>query len=100
MSDDNTASNTASTVDNTANTVDNTAHHKEENRGGARKMLSWQEKLALTERETVASFISCGTCGRECACIQKIRELGDEGVQMVVNLREQRMAGKNLDDAL
>ena len=64
-------------------------------RGGPRKILTWQEKLALAEKETVRRFLGKTTCGCAEQCMQKIVSMGDAGVSMVCNLRDARLAGKS-----
>ena len=73
------------------------SNHKrrQEKRGGRRKILTWAEKLVLAERESVESFLSKTTCGCPNKCLQKIKHLGDDGVTMVCDLRDQRFAGKS-----
>ena len=56
-------------------------------------MLTWQEKLALAERDVVDNFLKCYTCGCESNCIKRIRDLGDDGIRMVMELRDRRLAG-------
>jgi len=61
--------------------------------GGARKMLTWQEKLALVDNNIIAAFIQRfqGSC--KCKGIERIAALGQAGINMVLNLRDARMAG-------
>ena len=67
-------------------------------RGGARKMLTWQEKLALAEPDSVRIFVWSADCDCECRCLQRAQQLGEDAVQAIVNLRVARFAGKNLDE--
>jgi len=63
--------------------------------GGSRKVMSWQEKLVSLESETIISFVAARAtwhcCGNK--CMAKIKELQDDGVQMIRTLREARLAG-------
>ena len=66
-----------------------------EKRGGSRKIMTWQEKLTLAEKETVTCFLGKTTCGCANQCLQKIVSLGDAGVEMICNLRDARLAGNS-----
>ena len=68
-------------------------HRSKRRHGGARKKLTWQEKLALVDKQVVQDFILQheDTCG--CKGIDRIMTLGEAGIQMVMNLRDARMAG-------
>ena len=68
-------------------------HRSKRRHGGARKKLTWQEKLALVDKQVVQDFIlqHAGTC--TCKGIERIMALGEAGIQMVVNLRDARMTG-------
>jgi hypothetical protein len=79
---------------------DNTTTKSKEKRGGKRHILTWQEKLALADPAAVRDFISGPTCQCRCGCMKQLRQLGEAGVQVVVNLRDERVAGKHLDDAV
>ena len=67
---------------------------KSNNHGGPRKILTWDEKLALCEQEAVKEFVATHNCQSGCNCMDKVRSLGSEGVNMICVLRESRLAGK------
>lgn len=69
------------------------AKQKHQKRGGARKILTWQEKLSLSDRTTVTTFLCSTSCKCDNNCLFKILNLGDRGVQLVVDLRDDRFAG-------
>lgn len=63
--------------------------------GGSRKVLCWQDKLALCEEDTILEFISTAECGNKCKCFDKLRAMRQETcVQVVRDLRERRISGK------
>ena len=66
----------------------------EEKRGGPRKIQTWQEKLALADPEVVRQFLCGVSCSCQYNCLWKVLNLGEQGVQVVVDLREARFAGK------
>ena len=69
------------------------AKQKNKKRGGARKILRWQEKLSLSDRAIVTSFLCSTSCKCDNNCLFKILNLGARGVQLVVDLRDDRFAG-------
>ena len=77
---------------------DNTTTKTKKKRGGPRHILTWQEKVSLADPAAVRDFISGPTCHCKCGCMKKLRELGEAGVRVVANLRDERFAGKHLDD--
>ena len=65
---------------------------KKDKRGGPRKILTWQEKLTLTDRAVVAQFLCDTACGCDNDCLFKLLNIGEQGVQVVVDLRDDRFA--------
>ena len=65
-------------------------------KGGARKMLCWQEKLECVEKYVIQKFIKNAECvgfSGVCQCFNKLRELGGDGHAILHNLRTERLAG-------
>ena len=56
-------------------------------------MLTWQEKLLQLEKENIKNFVHHCDCGCEQKCVTKIAKLGQEGLDMVHDLREARFSG-------
>ena len=67
-------------------------------RGGARKMPTWQEKLASAEPVAVRAWCDSIICSCSYDCGTKLQQLGEDAVQVIANLRASRLAGENLDD--
>ena len=61
--------------------------------GGYRKRLTWQDKMALAEPEAVRTFIASATCACGENCFEKVRSRGEQGIQLVCDLRDARVAG-------
>lgn len=61
--------------------------------GGPRSKLTWEEKLELALRPQVVAFLDTKECGCANDCIKKVKQFGDAGEQMVMNLRDSRLAG-------
>ena len=88
--------------------MQNAPLQKSKTKGGARKMLTWQEKLALVNSQVCRDFIATSSCNCKENCFQRIRQPKDKGADMVFNLREQRTqsthippnyAQKNVNDS-
>ena len=63
--------------------------------GGARKKLTWQQKLALCDPYVVASFLSSASCTCTSNCFQKFQAAAHGSVQMICDLRTSRTTGDN-----
>ena len=61
--------------------------------GGSRRKLSWQDKVDLCDADVVRQFLRAGTCGCASGCISKLCALGEAGVDIVKELREERCEG-------
>ena len=61
--------------------------------GGTRTKLTWHEKLAKLDKVVIRSFLCSTSCGCETNCVFKLLNMGEEGVQIVFDLRENRLAG-------
>ena len=61
--------------------------------GGVRKMQTWEEKLGQLEPVVVAQCIATSTC--ECGknCMNKVKALGTRGIEVITEMREERLAG-------
>ena len=56
-------------------------------------MLSWEEKLTVVQPEIVQDFVAKTICGCKCKCMDKVRKLGEPGLDVIANLREARLSG-------
>ena len=61
--------------------------------GGARRRLTWEEKLAQLEPAAVTQCIASSTCDCDKNCMNKVKALGARGVQAITEVREERLAG-------
>ena len=59
-------------------------------------MLSWQDKLALKEPDAIETFLQENNCGCANNCINKIAEFGEQGINMLCQVRGARLSGLQL----
>ena len=69
---------------------------KRKTKGGPRKMLTWQEKLACVDVDVCRKFVATSCCDCKENCFERIRQQKDKGAQMVLNLREARTMGMRI----
>ena len=66
---------------------------KESIRGGARNTLNASQKAACAEEDNVREFLEDCRCFCGESCLEKIFQLGEEGENIIKQLREDRFAG-------
>ena len=64
--------------------------------GGSRQKITWEDKLSQLDRDRIRDFLCSKSCGRACKCIYKLMNMGDKGVDIVFELRQARLAGKQI----
>ena len=62
-------------------------------KGGPRSTLTWQQKLQQVERDVIIQFLKSHAGSCDCNGIKKVLDLGEEGVTLIQNLRDARLAG-------
>ena len=70
--------------------------NKPKTKGGARKILTWQQKLALVDLSVCEDFLAESTCDCGKKCFQRIRQLKDMDGHVIYSLREERTNGGHI----
>ena len=64
-------------------------------KGGKRNTVSYEMKTHCVDDAVVAEFLAEKRCRCSRGCIAKLAELGETGVELVMQLRRQRFAGES-----